>query len=252
MKLYKILKQKFNPFGEYLEEEITNLHDEKSLGQINFKKIREYNSKCMKNEESELKDLLLVDSQTYNKIQSLSNSLLDIFLFYSKIGDKLNNSRLTLTSFTKFLRDCDLMKDNTNTKTIKGKINITSQNSIKLSPLKTNTIKKLTITNVINNKLNDKDVSVLFHTLTGVKNFDYSEKIRSHFNKNKGVMNYYDNCVSVPKIDRINLLMTSNNIPLKMDFYLFIKSFELLAAKLYPEMSLDSAVNSLLENVFTY
>ena len=66
------------------------------------------------------------------------------------------------------------------------------------------------------------------------------------------MMNYYDNCVSVPKIDRINLLMTSNNIPLKMDFYLFIKSFELLAAKLYPEMSLDSAVNSLLENVFTY
>ena len=71
----------------------------------NLRKIREFNSKSQKNEEYELRSLLLVGPETFKKIEDKLNFLFDIFLNYSKIGDKSNNSRLTLSSFLKFLRD---------------------------------------------------------------------------------------------------------------------------------------------------
>ena len=95
-----------------LEEDCLNQGGNKSFNQLNLKKIREYNLKCLNNENYELRSLLLVNKETFNKIETISNTLLDIFLFYSKIGDKLNNSRLTLTSFSKFLKDCDVLKEN--------------------------------------------------------------------------------------------------------------------------------------------
>ena len=233
-----------------LEEDCLNQGGNKSFNQLNLKKIREYNLKCLNNENYELRSLLLVNKETFNKIETISNTLLDIFLFYSKIGDKLNNSRLTLTSFSKFLKDCDVLKENRPSTHRENDTQNNQTNYNKLSPLQ-NTGKKISFAGNFNQdlKITGKDISLLFHTLTGVKNFDNSDKIRLQFDKNKGILKDFDNCITIPIIEKTNLLSTSKNVALKMDFYLFVKSFELIALKLYPDKSLDTAINMFLDKV---
>ena len=104
-----------------------------------------------------------------------------------------------MTSYSKFVKDCDLLKDN-----LTATIRENSKSNLKLSPLKS-TIKKTSLETTQDSKLTVKEVSVLFHSLTGVKNFDYSDKIRSHFDKNNGYIIDYNNCKSVPKFEKTNL-----------------------------------------------
>ena len=49
-----------------------------------------------------------------------------------------------------------------------------------------------------------------------------------------------------------HLLSNKSNIPSKMDFNLFLKSFELIAAKIYPNQVLDDAVLTFIEKVNYY
>ena len=204
----------------------------------------------MKKEDIELRDLLLVNESILNKIENLSDLLNDIFLYYSKFGDKLSNARLTLNSFTKFLKDCEVISSNNGNLT--NRENLMGTSDSVLSPLKnSNSSKKFpNNSNIHDLKLTLKDITVLFHSLTGVKNFDFSEKIRSQFDKNKGILKDLESCYG-PKIDKNPHVMSTHNIPLKMDFNLFIKSFELIALKLYPDKNLDAAVNIFLEKVIS-
>ncbi len=229
----------------YFEDEN---NEEKSFNTMNLKKIREYNSKVLKIEEFDLKDLLMVNESILNKIESLFDLLNDIFLYYSKFGDKLSNARLTLNSFTKFLKDCDVI----NTGNMSYRENQSKSNHSNITSLmNSNSSKKFSNNNYNPQelKLTLKDVAVMFYSLTGVKNFDFSEKIRSHFDKNKGILKEIESSNSGAKIDRNLNVMSTHNIPFKMDLNLFIKSFELIALKLYPDKNLDAAVNIFLEKV---
>ena len=103
----------------------------------------------------------------------------------------------------------------------------------------------------------ESDVLVIFYNLTGKnflkkghKNFDNSEKIKSQFDKNIGMKvsidtnhNVYTTLIDPSKSFKIN----HENCPLKMDFCLFIKSFEYVSKKLHPDVNLDHAFSLFLE-----
>jgi len=95
----------------------------------------------------------------------------------------------------------------------------------------------------------EAELNVLFQNLTGVKNFDVlDEKALSHTNKTFNKM--YDSTAKNIVLARSSCLESSHNIIYsKMDFRLFVKSFEYIAKKLYGHKSLDKAVLSLLNNV---
>jgi len=57
---------------------------------------------------------------------------------------------------------------------------------------------------------------------------------------------------NIPKLsEKDSLLETQNStfVAMKMDFFLFIKSFELICKKVYPEKGLNEAMDEFLEKV---
>ncbi len=57
-------------------------------------------------------------------------------------------------------------------------------------------------------------------------------------------------CIRYPHLGDQNILKsTHTNVANKMDFNLFIKSFELLSMKVYPKKGLDEAFNTFIEIV---
>jgi hypothetical protein len=93
-------------------------------------------------------------------------------------------------------------------------------------------------------KLLESEVSIIFCDLTGNKNFPNSEKIKNQFDRNKGFTPNIEECISSPRFGHLNSKKVSieNTLPTKLNFNLFVKSFENLAIKLHPEMDLDDAV----------
>jgi hypothetical protein len=74
--------------------------------------------------------------------------------------------------------------------------------------------------------------------------------LKNHFNQNKGFAPKIGDLTKDVIMIRTKLLTTSkSNVPMKMDFNLFIKSFELLSKKLYPGIILEEAVIKFIENV---
>lgn len=68
---------------------------------------------------------------------------------------------------------------------------------------------------------------------------------------NKGITLDFDKSQKGMVIDKSNRVKSStSNVPHKMDFCLFIKSFELLGKKLHPDRNLDQAFVIFIEKVF--
>jgi hypothetical protein len=184
----------------------------------------------------------------------------EIFLSYAKIGDKLNFNKLTYSGYLKFLKDCNLIHQNPVTRTNSNDlpnnllnsrtfsptrkiVSISSVNSLKNSQMIANSY-------LINGRLIESEAFCIFCTLTGHQNFDNTSKIKNYFNQNKGYATKIGEITNDIKMTRSKLLTTSkSNVPLKMDFNLFIKSFELLGKKIFPGKNLDEAVITFIENV---
>ena len=100
-----------------------------------------------------------------------------------------------------------------------------------------------------NGKIHEKDVPAFFYSLTGVKNFDNSGKIKAQFDKNPGYSSNFVVSKSNVKIEKDNLINSSSkSVPLKMDFNLFVKSFENLSKRIYRDKNIDEAFLWFLEN----
>jgi len=239
-------------------------------------KLKKLNEKSKHNEDVELKEILSIDFAVYEKLMSKFDDLKNLFTYYSKIGDKVNTFKIELTSFLRFIKDMDLLethKDKSHLLTTSH--NITQNKSFEvqsgyqsgsLSPSKRLLGNTSTVSNIANTKvnsvkgfLNETDVSLIFFQLTGnityyyiigIQNFDQKEKNRKQFDKNKGITTSLNDCVNVPNLGE-NQKNTHTNVANKMDFNIFIKSFELLAKKIYHEKSLDEAVLLFFENVLT-
>jgi hypothetical protein len=103
--------------------------------------------------------------------------------------------------------------------------------------------------NTSKGKISLVEASLIFFSLTNYNNFpSNTNKIRTQFDKNTGYKNINMNSYmeKVLSFDTKRENFIQKNIPNKMNLILFIKSFELIATKLYPEMTLDDAVLNLL------
>ena len=224
-------------------------------------------------------NFLNVNSEVVNLISEKLESLHEVFLKYSKINDKLEFNRMSFSSFLQFLKDSniligipesmknkfrkmgeDLMQKSVNVREIKTydrkyKGSVPCQNIVLTQAER---FYKYKISQIVNANTNNTDfeeqisigeAAVIFNSLTNSKNFPiYTESIKLQFDKNSGInLNIGDNLSKTRIFDKKLFLRNQNNVPGKMDFMLFIKSFELIATKLYPDETMNSAVKQILE-----
>ncbi len=274
--------------GEVTERNIENPNDTyayglkttKSFNIIKNDNLNEYYKDKIKKEDyylsiSELKRILSVSPSIQSDIISNIENLSEIFLKYSKIHDKLEYNRMTISSFIQFLKDTNilyavpnqkkntyqklsnkLIRRNSNISEVKAfnhtlKLSISASN-INLSPEEKNyrkNISQIVNTNKYTDKMNLGEASVIFLSLTNSNNFPSNlNNIRTQFDKNTGYNNINMNSY-ISKTFSFDSKMHNfqqKNIPNKMNLILFIKSFELISTKLYPDMTLDDAVSNLL------
>ena len=218
----------------------------------------------------------IVKEEIINKIEKLS----EIFLRYSKIYSKLEYNRMSYSSFLKFLSDAKLLlKVPTKNKikyrrissnlmkktyTVSGikqferdlKYSISCDNialtkeEIKYKKYLSKLVDTSKSTKIKNkDKIKMTEASLIFSTITGSYNYP------SYFNGIKKQLNIKDELYSkymndyIKKTDSFEPRKNASEekyIPNKMNFALFIKSFELIASKLYPNILLDDAVSTFL------
>lgn len=214
-------------------------------------------------QEGNLRSILSVSNEVIQIIEEKLEVFKEIFSTYAKIGDKLNFNKLNYTGFLKFLKDCDVIylsslssnksssqlnPNNSARRPFSPNRNVMSSpsaNSLKNSQRAANS-------NIINGRLIESEAYCVFCNLTGYQNFDNTTKFKNYFNLNKGFAPKIGESTNSAKLTRSKLLTTTKtNVPLKMDFTLFIKSFELIGKRLYNGKSLDEAVLSFIENVKT-
>ena len=274
--------------GEVTERKVENniyyIKTDKSFSQNNQNIVKnnnlnEYYKEKVKNEDnylsiSELKKILNVSPSIQNEIINNIESLSEIFLKYSKIYNKLEYNRMSVSSFIQFLKDANILyfipdeqknnyrklsntllrKNNNFSEILKNnntiKFNLTCNNIITNEEKKyKKNISQIVNTNNFQDKISISEASLIFFSLTNSNNFPSNKnKIRTQFDKNTGNksinMNSYIEKTFCFDTKRENYIQ--KNIPNKMNFILFIKSFEPISEKLYPEMSLDDAVSNLL------
>ena len=98
-------------------------------------------------------------------------------------------------------------------------------------------------------KIPKSEISLIFHNLSGVKNFDISNRIKSQFDKNKGYNTNFENSFKGKSLESKNLNNADNELkPLKMNFILFMKSFELISSKIYKEFNIEEALYIFIDN----
>jgi hypothetical protein len=255
--------------------------------QIDTKTIKEFNLKSKIYGEGDLRSLLSVDTEVFTYIQNKLEHLKELFQYYSLIGDKLSFNRMNISSFRKFLKDCDILitkprsssiisggKTKTNIRNLSAhkraditkiknsslsKSPMKSENKSKSPPGKNNKNTTLNNTNRFVNfsekggKLTESDANIIFFTLTGPRNFDNSAKIKQQFDKNTGFIGCFDENISKGQsvyFDKTtNLKNNKDSAILKMDFFIFLKSLELIATRLYPKFVFNRAVIELFEKV---
>ena len=222
-----------------------------------------------------LENFLNVNSEVVKVISLKLGYLSDIYWKYSKINDKLEFNRMSFSSFLQFLKNTNIligvpenMKD-----TYRKMGERLTQKNINVNEIKTYNQKfkgsvpcqnvvltdaekdyKLKISQIVNanaelcQKISIGEASVIFNSLTNSKNFPiYTESIKLQFDKNSGIdLNIGDNLSKAKIFDKKLFIENQQNVPGKMNFILFIKSFELIASKIYPDETLNNAVLLLL------
>jgi hypothetical protein len=195
-------------------------------------------------------------------------SLRELFESYAIIGDKMNSSNITVSGFLKFLRDLNIIEkggvkklDMTtiqNTSRSPWKSGGLSRNSSALiTPRKNNTsINIIKSGGTVSSKVKETDAEIIFNSLCGIRHFDM-EKSKHYFNKNKGMIPRVNDHQFGAKLDNDRKSLAVNKSPIvnRMNFFLFLKSFEQLSHRLYPTEEVDAAVlkfmQQYLENLLT-
>ena len=241
---------------------------------VDRKLIKEFNTMSVvdmnKAKKFELKKFLNLNQDLIHLIEENLEGLSELYLQYSRISDKTTFNRMALSSYIKFLKKADIimsipeqlkkfylalgnsiMKKQFNVSQIK-QFNAKEKSSVSQNQATLTDDEKLyqqKISLLVNSRINKKEgkiseseASVIFYSLTGPKNFDNAKKIKLQFDKNSGTkLNFGDTFQTAPSFDIKTKINQQQNIPSKMDFFLFLKSFEVLAARLYPENTLNDA-----------
>jgi hypothetical protein len=242
---------------------LKTFHLDDSLDSSRKFDIKEMNERNKGGEEVSLRSIMSISDDVFDTINSRLHILKDIFLEYSRYGDKINIGKLSLSSYMKFLKDFGIVaevskelretyyKANTVSRCPLSKSNMTDEHK------NINSTFKKTIKAIVNSTkgetLSESDVNILYYSLTGPKNFVDPVKIKQQFDKNSGYTSCFNETNHTYINDKSNLIKTSKmNTILKMDFNLFMKSFELVAQRLYPQEKLNKAVVEFFKKVYSF
>lgn len=170
---------------------------------------------------------------------------------------------MNFTGFSKFLKDANLIKQTqTNKKrTVDLSISVRSMsnskfknNNLTRSQSNLNILKKSpsTFSNVYDGKLSETEISIIFSQICAVNtsNTNSDKYATANISKNDKSNTFKSNLQSFNKISKnTHKFEKSNCISIqnkpssnKMNFPLFLKSFEVIALKLHPSDTLDDAL----------
>jgi len=227
----------------------------------NFLKIFVNHNNQMKNNSAEYN---LLNNNSHSKFQTYSSILKEkyeneietfkeIFDYYTQFGNKLICEYMTISAFLKFLKDANIIVPITRKIVFKE----FSSKSRSISPITNRNLSYKNLINVKNTspnkssnynntgnsgKLSESDASIIFYDLTGVKN----EKLKLQVIKGNSPKN---DISSTKTISTLTSYSSNQNILANnMDFEKFLKSFELIASKLYPDKSLEDALIKFLDD----
>lgn len=96
-------------------------------------------------------------------------------------------------------------------------------------------------------KLSDSEVNIIYSVLMGPRHLDNTGKIKHYFDKNAGFSLGVNDGSKYAHLDKSHHGASAFNG--KMDFNMFVKSFELIANKLFPELRLNNAMQKLFNEV---
>ena len=224
-----------------------------------------------------LQNLLNLKEELIDLIIDNLDGLIEIFFKFSKFNDKINYNYMTLSSYLKFLKSTDIIisvpdEFKNNYLEISDQLKQKSMNlgEIKRYDSKINKEIQCTVltknksekdylnkvNNILNNnnnkkidKLTESDATLVFYYLTGYKNFNNKNKIKLQFDKNFGYYSQFgEKFEKTLNFDHRSYIKKIKNFPNKMNFFLFLKSFEIISAKLYPNETLNSAFLKLFKD----
>ena len=225
---------------------------------LNTKVMKHFNEISKNSKEGNLKLILSVGEVVIEKIESKLEVFKEIFLSYAKLGDKLNLNKMNYSGFLRFLKDCDLIHQikvnayKSSNDYLSSRKSFSPVRSVLSSPstVSLKNFKKSTLSYLIKGKIIESEAFCVFCSLTGYQNFDNSVRIRNQFDQNKGFTHKIGETIKNTNMFKPNLLTTNkSNVPMKMDFNLFIKSFEVISNKVYIDKTLEEAVVYFIENV---
>jgi len=228
-----------------------NMSDDNKENSKIYQTFYKTNSTTIKNnndnENEKIKNFLKIKGDSFEMIHSKIDIIRDVFIHYSSKGDKLNYDKMSLTSFKKFIHDCGVVREMPKASSILDTSKMNKTKSLSKSPIKKNYSDDTNLSNTTSfkapkGKLSESDINIIFLHLTGPKNFDNSFQIKNQFNKNYGFIgNFEGNLTKSIIIDKKDYI-SSDNPSNKLNFLLFLKSFELIAMKIFQELKLDDAV----------
>ena len=198
------------------------------------------------------------NEELYEKIQGLTEIFKDIFESYAMIGEKTDTENLSFSGYIKFLSDCELILENQDIlhkkglRRIKSDAKLNLSNSTSTDPNNINNqknIKSVHAKSSVNifekipkGKIKKSDVYIIYNYICGLRNFDSSVKIKNQFDKNKGIINEFQNCFNVPSLEEKSYLNSNTEVKLlKMNFPIFLKSLEYISRKIRPRLSNEDA-----------
>ena len=208
------------------------------------KEIKEIHKKS--NEESfDIAQLMSINEENLAMLEMKLPLIKDIFISYTGYSDKLSFMKLNFSAYLKFLKDSKLVQGSKEAEKIrtlneKEGINTLDTNKKNISYRKS----IFEFSNTQKGKLTITDATLIFQSLTGPKNTKKEYTKDELLNKDSIDVRLKDSnnsCV----IDRKTNLKTQSSGN-RLDFFLFIKSFEMLAMKFYPNSKLNYAFKQFL------
>ena len=256
----------------------------------------------------DIKTLLNLNDNNYNRLQPYLEQLRNLFGIYSKIGNKLQYGKMSFTNYQKMLIDGGLLHFNRRYRYRSGSCNTSVNNGkrkLNLSIYENNSslgrvshgVFNFNLNTSINNNNNNSNTSkllskslsqqMLIPFSNNNKNiFDTSSILITHsqrkfsleppknktklsisdinliYSKVSGYINYntskdkfktkISRDISLNESHLLNMSSYSKNIPFKLDFYLFMKTFPLIALRFYPndKNDINESMNMFIEHKF--
>lgn len=203
--------------------------------------------KASSEESFTLRNVLDLNDENLKLVETKLSLLKDIFISYTRYSDKLSFMKLNYTSYLKFLKDNGLVEVSKEANLLREKVSKEELSKLNISPTKNRTYRMsiLNFSDSKKGKLTETDASLIFQSLVGPKN-NINKYPKEEINVNPFETKMLDNNKQTIILDRKT--QVKNNVSLnRLDFYLFIKSFEMLAMKYYPSTKLNQAFKQFFE-----